>query len=39
MVKSKDINKEFIIDDGMIIEYAGSGEEVIIPYGVSNIFF
>lgn len=30
---------EFIIDDGMIMEYVGEGGEVVIPHGVTDIFF
>lgn len=33
-------NKEFIIDDdNMIMQYKGNGGNVIIPYGVTDIFF
>ena len=33
------MSNEFIIDDGMIMEYVGPGGDVIIPQGVTNIFF
>ena len=33
------MSTEFIIDDGMIMEYVGPGGDVIIPQGVTDIFF
>lgn len=32
-------NGDFVIEDGVVIEYTGEGGEVIIPYGVKDIFF
>lgn len=32
-------DKEFRIEDGMIMEYYGTGGDVIIPDGVTDIFF
>ena len=32
-------NKEFIIEEGMVMEYVGNGKEVEIPAGVTDIFF
>lgn len=31
--------KEFIVEDGMIMEYVGPGGEVVIPQDVTDIFF
>ena len=30
---------DFIIEDGMLMEYCGNGGDVVIPNGVSDIFF
>lgn len=33
------MNREFIIDDDMIMQYVGPGGDVVIPQGVTDIFF